>query len=365
MVLGEIRTPLDLTSGSFPSPNRGKAPGSRYIPQSVSDTAKLKLKENLQPKDEYEGLLATNLLGAEESQDRVLTYSERPPAPAAQDTLKVLYCVGKEARDRTAKIARVIPSESLKTLDAPDLLDDFYLKLVDWSSQNIVSVALGHTVYLWNGENGQTEALAQLEHDCTSLRWAADGMHLALGEDTGLVSLYDASAGKKLRTLTGHGLRVAALCWNDAVLTSGSKDGAIFHHDVRAKDHLVAKLAGHEQEVCGLEWSPDGSHLASGGNDNTVRVFRGLETSPARTLAAHTAAVKALAWCPWQRNLLATGGGSADRAIRFWNTQSGACLNSVDTGSQVSDLKWSLSDKELVSSHGFSQNQLCVWKWRS
>ena len=41
-----------------------------------------------------------------------------------------------------------------------------------------------------------------------------------------------------------------------------------------------------------LARSPDGSHLASGGNDNTVRVFRGLEPSPVRELTQHTAAVK-------------------------------------------------------------------------
>ncbi len=34
----------------------------------------------------------------------------------------------------------------------------------------------------------------------------------------------------------------------------------------------------------------------------------------------HSAAVKAMAWCPWQSNGLATGGGSNDRTIRFWNT---------------------------------------------
>ena len=36
-------------------------------------------------------------------------------------------------------------------------------------------------------------------------------------------------------------------------------------------------------------------------------------------LDAHQAAVKALAWCPWQRNLLASGGGTADRTLRLWN----------------------------------------------
>ena len=46
------------------------------------------------------------------------------------------------------KVTRVIPKESMKTLDAPDLLDDFYCHLLDWSSQNIVAVALGSTVFL-------------------------------------------------------------------------------------------------------------------------------------------------------------------------------------------------------------------------
>lgn len=47
------------------------------------------------------------------------------------------------------------------------------------------------------------------------------------------------------------------------------------------------------------------------------------------------AAVKAVAWCPFQSNLVATGGGTADRCIKFWNTHTGACLSTIDTGSQV------------------------------
>ena len=60
-----------------------------------------------------------------------------------------------------------------------------------------------------------------------------------------------------------------------------------------------------------------------------------MQTQPVHSLAGHQAAVKALAWCPFQSNLLATGGGTADRTIRFWNTCTGAQLNSIDTGSQV------------------------------
>jgi WD40 repeat protein len=47
------------------------------------------------------------------------------------------------------------------------------------------------------------------------------------------------------------------------------------------------------------------------------------------------AAVKAIAWSPHQHGLLASGGGTADRCIRFWNTASGAALTAIDTGSQV------------------------------
>ena len=85
--------------------------------------------------------------------------------------------------------------------------------------------------------------------------------------------------------------------------------------------------------------------------------------TPTHTLTDHQAAVKALAWCPFQSNLLASGGGTADRTIKFWNTTTGACLNSIDTGSQVCALQWNRHEKEILSSHGFSQNQLCLWKY--
>lgn len=44
---------------------------------------------------------------------------------------------------------------------------------------------------------------------------------------------------------------------------------------------------------------------------------------------------QAVAWCPWQNNLLATGGGTADRTIRLWNCTTGICLKDTTTNSQV------------------------------
>jgi cell division cycle protein 20 (cofactor of APC complex) len=134
---------------------------------------------------------------------------------------------------------------------------------------------------------------------------------------------------------------------------------------VRTADLSQSLAQGHRQEVCGLQWSPDGKQLASGGNDNILNVWDQGRATPRLTLTQHCAAVKALAWCPFRQNLLASGGGTADRTIRFWNTSSGALRNTVDTKSQVCSIVWSKHEEELVSSHGFSHNQLTLWKYPS
>lgn len=87
--------------------------------------------------------------------------------------------------------------------------------------------------------------------------------------------------------------------------------------------------------MCGLRWSPDEHHLASGGNDNRLVVWRNGYDVPVHRFTQHTAAVKAIAWSPHQHGLLASGGGTADQKIRFWNTLTSQPLQCIDTKSQV------------------------------
>ena len=49
-----------------------------------------------------------------------------------------------------------------RVLDAPDLADDFYLNLVDWSSTNVLGVGLGSCVYLWTAHNAAVSKLCDL-----------------------------------------------------------------------------------------------------------------------------------------------------------------------------------------------------------
>src|SRR5690606_20579375 len=143
----------------------------------------------------------------------------------------------------------------------------------------------------------------------------------------------------------------------------------IVNHDVRIANHVVsvygnAPGCGHVQEVCGLSWSRDGTLLASGGNDNLLCIWDARNATDAKNvLSEHSAAVKALAWCPRRRHVLASGGGTADRTIKTWSAGSGNLLSSTDTGSQVCSLVFSPHNDELLSSHGFAENQLSLWKF--
>ena len=75
---------------------------------------------------------------------------------------------------------------------------------------------------------------------------------------------------RQVRSLGGHSSRIGALAWNNHMLTSGSRDNSIINHDVRIQNHIIGKMVHHTQEVCGLAWSPDGTYLASGANDNML-----------------------------------------------------------------------------------------------
>jgi cell division cycle protein 20 (cofactor of APC complex) len=35
-----------------------------------------------------------------------------------------------------------------RVLDAPNMVDDFYLNLLDWSDSNVLAIALGQNAYL-------------------------------------------------------------------------------------------------------------------------------------------------------------------------------------------------------------------------
>ncbi|KAH6910801.1 WD repeat-containing protein slp1 [Coprinopsis sp. MPI-PUGE-AT-0042] len=316
---------------------------------------------------------------------RILGYHEPPPAAsssslASADTAlsqqrefaKPLYAQRPGA---TTNKTRKIPTQPERVLDAPGMMDDFYLNLLSWSVQNCVAVALDTSTYIWRADTGAVTQLGDAPEGSyvSSVDFSNDGNFLGVGLSTGEVELWDAETGQKLRTMSGHVGQVATLSWHQHLLSSGCQDGSIWHHDVRVPRHKVMELIGHVGEVCGLKWRPDGELLASGGNDNVVNIWdgrvgdvgEGARGTARWTKRNHTAAVKAVAWCPWQPSLLASGGGTNDASIHVWNSTTGARLHTLRTPSQITSIQWSPHRKEILTTHGYPTNSIMLHAYPS
>jgi cell division cycle protein 20 (cofactor of APC complex) len=101
-----------------------------------------------------------------------------------------------------------------RTLDAPELVDDYYLNLLDWGSSNVVSIALGSTVYLWDASSGSTSELVTVDEDSgpiTSVSWAPDGRHIAVGLNSSDVQLWDTASNRLVGTSWALLMRCALL----------------------------------------------------------------------------------------------------------------------------------------------------------
>ena len=83
---------------------------------------------------------------------------------------------------------RKINKVPFKVLDAPNLQDDFYLNLLEWSSQNILSVALNTCLYFWNANNNRVIKFCDLAPDSiSSLNWNKNGTQIAIGTSKGTI----------------------------------------------------------------------------------------------------------------------------------------------------------------------------------
>ncbi|XP_053739747.1 cell division cycle protein 20 homolog [Synchiropus splendidus] len=383
--LSSSKTP-SKTPGKTKKPTPCKIGADRFIPvrstqqMEVASFLLTKQKDAAEANDagaaaENRKAMSVLLNGYNVEDAKILHFGSRPlnAAEGFQNNLKVLY--HQATTPASVKKTRYISPTPDRILDAPDLRNDFYLTLLDWSSLNVLAVALNNSVYLWDATRGDITLLMQMEEESDyicSVSWTKQGNYLAVGTSDSKVQLWDVEKQKRLRLLAGHTGRVGSLSWNDHILSSGSKSGHIHHHDVRVANHHIQTLAGHAQEVCGLKWSPDGRYLASGSNDNLVcvwpRVNEGSVANAAQPVHCwndHQGAIKALAWCPWQPNVLASGGGTSDRRIRIWNVNSGSCITSLETQSQISSLVFVPNYKELVSAHGYTCNSVSIWRYPS
>jgi len=362
---------------SSKSPSRGTG-GDRFMPK-LGDDAKLHALmsemniSNQTPQDKEEkDLLATiSSVASNNTQRGILSYANKPKMmPGSAHGSKLVFSATKSTKAKTS--IRYVETSVDKILDAPCVEQDFNINILDWGENNIIAVALANQIFLWNAETSAINELCSLEENTkvTSIKWI-DDCNISFGDSRNRMHVWDATEQQSLRKMRGHAARVSSIAVGQGqvpwLLTCGSKSGEIHNYDVRKPNPFLSKFNVHTEEVSGLSWSPDGRLLASGGIDNVVGLWSndiGISfNEPMHKLEEHQAGVKAVQWCPWKPQLLATGGGAACKKMIIWNGNSGQKVLDVDTENQVSGIHWNERLREIVTCHGYPNNVLRLWKY--
>ena len=108
-----------------------------------------------------------------------------------------------------------------------------------------------------------------------TISWSPDGTQLASGDEEGNIGIWDVSSKELLRAISGHTDYISALAWNldGLYLASASADNTVAVWDI-ATGRQIGKYSNEKNvATLSISWSPDGEHLAYGGNQETAPII--------------------------------------------------------------------------------------------
>jgi len=166
-----------------------------------------------------------------------------------------------------------------------------------------------------------------------------------------------------IRTMAFSPAANSAVNSKSAVLATGDTNSEIWLWQIAfsaaagdIKSH-ISTFRGHQNWVCSVAFSPDGTRLVSGSADRTIRLWDVSTGECLETLSGHSNWVMSVAFSPDGTRLVS---GSADRTIKLWDVSTGECLETLSGhGHGVWSVAFSPDGTRLIS--GSADRMLRLW----
>ena len=188
---------------------------------------------------------------------------------------------------------------------------------------------------------------------CTS-----DGNLLAVASKIG-IWIYDVQTGEELALLTGHTGEVDRIAFNPdgSTLASGGLDNTVRLWNVDTQTE-IGTLEGHTGEPDSIFFSPDGRTLASLDDDNTLRLWDVKTQTQIHTLEGFTGSLESVSFSP---NGITIATGGQDEIVRLWDVNTRKKIGTLEghTG-YVSSVSFSPGGKTIVS--GSHDSTVRLWE---
>lgn len=120
----------------------------------------------------------------------------------------------------------------------------------------------------------------------------------------------------------------------------------------------IATLKGHSSTIWSVAFSVDGTQLASGSSDQTIKLLDIATGACTATLEGHSNSVWSVVFSADGTQLAS---GSADQTVKLWDTATGACTATLEGNRYISHLTFDPTDSLLYTNFGtFALNTLLV-----